>query len=87
MILNIAYFQSSSRTVISVARNRQSWTHKSHLLVIKNLKNEATKMVSIPNCGEILYAETGMLLIRDTDAVTLFDVQQKRSLGQVSLLL
>merc|ERR1712142_498293 len=29
----------------------------------------------------------GMLLLRDTDAVTLFDVQQKRSLGQLIWLL
>ena len=50
---------------------------------------EVTKIVSIPNwnCDEMFYAGTGMLLLRDPDAVTLFDVQQKRGLGQVSLFL
>ena len=42
-----------------------------------------TKKVQTPNCDEIFYAGTGMLLLRDTDSVTLFDVQQKRNLGQV----
>merc|ERR1719500_681724 len=74
--------RSSGLTAIWVARNRFAVLDKSHSLVIKNLKNEVTKKVSIPNCDEIFYAGTGMLLLRDTDAVTLFDVQQKRSLGQ-----
>ena len=76
--------RSSGLTAIWVARNRFAVLDKSHSLVIKNLKNEVTKKVSIPNCDEIFYAGTGMLLLRDTDAVTLFDVQQKRSLGQVT---
>jgi coatomer protein complex subunit alpha (xenin) len=46
--------------------------------MIKNLKNEVTKKVQTPNCDEIFYAGTGMLLLRDADGVTLFDVQQKR---------
>lgn len=46
--------------------------------MIKNLKNEVTKKVVTPNCDEIFYAGTGMLLLRDQDGVTLFDVQQKR---------
>ena len=58
---------------------------KSHSLVIKNLKNEVTKKLTIPNCDEIFYAGTGMLLLRDTDAVTLFDVQQKRNMGNVKI--
>ena len=47
-------------------------------MIIKNLKNEVTKKVTTPNCEEIFYAGTGMLLLRDPDGVTLFDVQQKR---------
>ena len=39
LILNIAYFQSSSLTVIWVARDRFAVLDKSHSLVIKNLKN------------------------------------------------
>lgn len=54
-------------------------------LIIKNLKNEVTKKVSASNCDEIFFAGTGMLLLRDNDTVTLFDVQQKRSLGNVKI--
>ena len=31
------------------------------------------------------FAGTGMLLLRDSDSVTLFDVQQKRNLGHVKI--
>ena len=51
-------------------------------MVIKNLKNEITKKVQTPSCDEIFYAGTGMLLLQDADYVTLFDVQQKRTLAQ-----
>ena len=37
-----------------------------------------TKKVQTPACDMIFYAGTGSLLLRDTDCVTLFDVQQKR---------
>lgn len=39
----------------------------------------------MPNCEEIFYAGTGSLLLRDADGVTLFDVQQKRSLATVKV--
>mgnify|MGYP002775804598 CR=1 FL=1 len=55
---------------------------RGHQLVIKNLKNEVTKKVQTPACDEVFYAGTGMLLLRDTEHVTLFDVQQKRTLAQ-----
>ena len=59
---------------------------RAHALVIKNLKNEVTKKVQTPsNCDEIFYAGTGMLLLRDPDGVTLFDVQQRKNLGHVKI--
>jgi len=45
--------------------------------VIKNLKNEVSKKIQAP-CDEIFYAGTGMLLLREPESLTLFDVQQKR---------
>ena len=54
-------------------------------LIIKNLKNELTKKIQLPNCEEIFYAGTGMLLLRDADGVTLFDVQQKRNLAHIKI--
>ena len=77
--------RSSGLTAVWVARNRFAVLDRSHSLIIKNLKNEVTKKVSTPNCDEIFYAGTGMLLLRDPDSVTLFDVQQKRNLGNVKI--
>lgn len=53
-------------------------------LVIKNLKNEVSKKISTPTCEEIMYAGTGMLLLREPDCVQLLDVQQKRTIASVS---
>lgn len=53
-------------------------------LVIKNLKNEVSKKISTPQCEEIMYAGTGMLLLRETESVHLLDVQQKRTIATVS---
>ncbi|CAG0925665.1 unnamed protein product, partial [Notodromas monacha] len=72
--------RSAGLTAVWVARNRFAVFDKTHSLVIKNLKNEVTKKVQIPNCEEIYYAGTGVLLLRDADTVTLFDIQQKRAL-------
>lgn len=55
-------------------------------IAIKNLKNEVTKKVQTPPCDEIFYAGTGMLLLRDPENLTLFDVQQKRTMAQVHIL-
>lgn len=42
------------------------------------MQNEVMKKVATPPCDELFYAGTGMLLLRDNDGVSLFDVQQKR---------
>uniref|UniRef100_H9Z5C0 Coatomer subunit alpha isoform 2 n=2 Tax=Primates TaxID=9443 RepID=H9Z5C0_MACMU len=70
--------RSSGLTAVWVARNRFAVLDRMHSLLIKNLKNEITKKVQVPNCDEIFYAGTGNLLLRDADSITLFDVQQKR---------
>lgn len=77
--------RSSGLTAVWVARNRFAVLDRTHSVVIKNLKNEVTKKVQTPNCDEIFYAGTGMLLLRDADGVSLFDVQQKRSLASVKI--
>lgn len=73
------------RAAVWVARNRFAVLDRNMQLSIKNLKNETTKKVQTPNCDEIFYAGTGMLLLRDMDHVTLFDVQQRRTLAQCKL--
>ncbi|XP_041377788.1 coatomer subunit alpha-like [Gigantopelta aegis] len=73
--------RSAGLTAVWVARNRFAVLDRSHSIIIKNLKNEITKKVQAPNCEDIFYAGTGCLLLKDSDSVTLFDVQQKRSLA------
>jgi coatomer subunit alpha len=78
--------RSSGITALWVARNRFAVLDRTSQLVIKNFKNEVTKKIQAPACDEIFYAGTGMLLLREPDHVTLFDVQQQRTLSQVSLI-
>merc|ERR1712178_75191 len=49
------------------------------------LKNEVTKKITINGVEDIFYAGTGSLLVRDNEGVTLYDVQQKRSLAQAKM--
>ncbi|XP_077985035.1 coatomer subunit alpha-like isoform X2 [Glandiceps talaboti] len=77
--------RSSGLTAVWVARNRFAVLDRTHTLLIKNMKNEVTKKIQAPSCDEIFYAGTGMLLLRDSDSVTLFDVQQKRTLGSIKI--
>jgi coatomer protein complex subunit alpha (xenin) len=77
--------RSSGLTAVWVARNRFAVLDRTHSLVVKNLKNEITKKVQVPNCDDIFYAGTGCLLLKDADGVMLFDVQQKRTLASIKL--
>ncbi|POI29730.1 hypothetical protein CIB84_006521, partial [Bambusicola thoracicus] len=77
--------RSSGLTAVWVARNRFAVLDRMHSILIKNLKNEITKKVQVPNCDEIFYAGTGNLLLRDADSITLFDVQQMRTLASVKI--
>lgn len=51
--------------------------------MIKNEKNEVSKKVTTAPCDEIFFAGTGCVLLRDTEGLTLYDLQQKKSAGQV----
>lgn len=77
--------RSSGITALWVARNRFAVLDRQNQLVIKNFKNEVTKKIQAPSCDEIFYAGTGMLLLREVDQVTLFDVQQLKTLTQVKI--
>ncbi|ODM88137.1 Coatomer subunit alpha [Orchesella cincta] len=70
---------------IWVARNRFALLDTSHHLVIKNLKNEVGKKIQLPKCDDIFWAGTGMLLLREPDSISLYDVQLKRTLAQLKM--
>ncbi|CAB3258436.1 unnamed protein product [Arctia plantaginis] len=77
--------RGTGTTAVWVARNRFASLEKNNQLVIKNLKNEVSKKISTPSCEEIMYAGTGMLLLREPDCVQLLDVQQKRTIASVKI--
>ncbi|XP_049880521.1 coatomer subunit alpha isoform X2 [Pectinophora gossypiella] len=77
--------RGTATTAVWVARNRFAAIEKNNQLVIKNLKNEVSKKISTPTCEEIMYAGTGMLLLREPDCVQLLDVQQKRTIASVKV--
>ncbi|XP_059622164.1 coatomer subunit alpha isoform X1 [Phlebotomus argentipes] len=77
--------RSSGITALWVARNRFAVFDRNNQLVVKNFKNEVTKKIQAPPCDEIFYAGTGMLLLRDPDYVTLYDVQQLVVIAQVKI--
>lgn len=76
--------RSSGITALWVARNRFAVLDRNNQLVVKNFKNEVTKKCMSP-CEDIFYAGTGMLLLKDAESVTLFDVQQLRVIAQVKI--
>jgi len=71
---------------VFVARNRFAVLDKSRQILIKNLSNEVTKKLSPPHptTDMIFYAGTGMLLCKAEDKITLFDLQQKRAMGEIT---
>ncbi|XP_076308950.1 coatomer subunit alpha [Tachypleus tridentatus] len=77
--------RASGLTAIWIARNRFAVLDRTHSVVVKNMKNEVTKKLQGPNCDEIFYAGTGMLLMRDPDGLVLYDVQQGRALAAVKV--
>ncbi|VVD00684.1 unnamed protein product [Leptidea sinapis] len=77
--------RGQATSAVWVARNRFAALEKNNQLIIKNLKNEVSKKIATPTCEEIMYAGTGMLLLREPDCVQLLDVQQKRTIASVKV--
>eukprot|EP00124_Ichthyophonus_hoferi_P001771 Ihof_evm4s102 gene=Ihof_evmTU4s102 len=70
-----------------VARNRFAVLDKLNNVLIKDLKNEITKMIPCPHVGtsKIFYAGTGSLLLRTDDVISLFDLQQKGVMAETKV--
>merc|ERR1712157_398011 len=51
--------RSSGLTSVWVARNRFAVLDRSHTILIKSMKNEVTKKITMPGCEEIFYAGPG----------------------------
>ncbi|GAX83376.1 hypothetical protein CEUSTIGMA_g10801.t1 [Chlamydomonas eustigma] len=74
-------------SAVFIARNRFAVLDRAaNTLQIRNLQNEITKKCAPPcaTTDAIFYAGTGMLLCRSEDKMTLFDVQQRSVLAELS---
>ena len=74
-------------SAVFIARNRFAVLDRaSSTIQIRNLQNEVTKKCAPPcaTTDAIFYAGTGTLLCRSEDKVTLFDVQQRTVLAELS---
>ncbi|CAK0784913.1 hypothetical protein CVIRNUC_008118 [Coccomyxa viridis] len=76
-------------SAVFIARNRFAVLDKSsNQLLIKNLQNEITKKCACPPgapTDTIFYAGTGALLCRSEEKVTLFDVQQRTAIADLTV--
>jgi coatomer protein complex subunit alpha (xenin) len=72
-------------SALFIARNRFATLEKGGCVVVRNLKNEVTKRVLHPvlqSADMLLPANAGNVLLRSEGRVTLFDLQQRRVLGE-----
>lgn len=78
-----ALLSSSGQAAVWVARNRLAVLDRQHNILIKNEKNEQVKKIEPQNLNvdDLFYAGTGVLLLKTSDAVHLFDVQQRRTMA------
>eukprot|EP00741_Cyanophora_paradoxa_P009442 tig00000144_g9146.t1 len=77
--------RGSGNSAVFVARNRFAVLDKHHQILIKDLKNEVTKKLSPPHVTTdmLFYAGTGALLLRSEEKMTLFDIQQRKAIGEL----
>lgn len=69
-----------------VARNRFAVLDKSHQIIIRDLTNKDNRKLeqNIP-VDDIFYAGTGLLLLKNSDSISMFDIQTKRVLAAIKV--
>ena len=74
--------RSAGVACVWVARNRFAVLDKTHQIVIRDLANKESRKIEhdVP-VDEIFYAGTGLLLLRTTEGLQMYDIQQKRVLA------
>jgi coatomer protein complex subunit alpha (xenin) len=73
-------------SAVFMARNRFAVLDKNHQILIKNLKNEVTKKCAPPHASTdyMFFGGTGQLLLRSEDRMTLYDLQQRKSVAEIN---
>ncbi|KAF9927332.1 hypothetical protein FBU30_003331, partial [Linnemannia zychae] len=78
--------RGSGNSAIFIARNRFAVLEKAtQTITIRDLQNNSTKTFSPPSVvNEIFYAGTGQLLLSTPTSVILFDIQQRRTIAEIT---
>lgn len=80
--------RGTATSAIFVARNRLATLQKaSQQIEVRDLNNSVVKTVPCPSSltvNEIFFGGTGSLLLSTATGVTLFDIQQQKTLGEVT---
>ena len=73
-------------SAVFVARQRFAVLDKNHQILIKNFQNEVTKKCQPPHPStDYLYpAGTGSMLLKSEERITLFDIQQRKAMAEVT---
>ncbi|KAF9204235.1 hypothetical protein BGZ49_005548 [Haplosporangium sp. Z 27] len=78
--------RGTGNSAIFIARNRFAVLEKANqTITIRDLQNNSTKSFKTPSVvNEIFYAGTGQLLLSTPTSVILFDIQQRRTISEVT---
>ena len=73
-------------SAIFVARQRFAVLDKNRQILIKNFQNEVTKKCAPPHPSTdcLFSAGTGSMLLRSDDRISLFDIQQRKAIAEIS---
>ena len=73
-------------SAVFVARQRFAVLDKNRQILIKNFQNEVTKKCAPPHASTdcLFPAGTGSLLLRSEERISLFDIQQRKAIAEVS---
>eukprot|EP01047_Picozoa_sp_COSAG01_P027075 COSAG01_NODE_1772_length_9263_cov_93.070930_3_plen_1231_part_00 len=79
-------YRGQGLAAVFVARNRFAVLDKQHQILVKDLRNETSKQIAPPHpTADYLFPATpGCCLIRSEEKITLFDVQQRKSMGELA---
>ena len=79
-------YRGQGLAAVFVARNRFAVLDKQHQILVKDLRNETSKQIAPPHpTSDYLFSATpGCCLIRSEEKMTLFDVQQRKVMGELT---
>lgn len=73
-------------SAVWVARNRYAVLEKNNYITIRDLSNKDVKKVdNFTSVDDIFYAGTGLILLKNAESVSIFDIQQKRILVSIKV--